>query len=77
VETKNDEGRTIKMTQEAYNLPAACIEGKQPTELPSPPRMDDPLAIFAARGEAPAKRLACRGCGFTIYAGQCVATCAA
>ena len=38
VETKNDEGRTIKKTQEAYNLPAACIEGKQPTELAFTPQ---------------------------------------
>ena len=31
-ETKNDEGRTIKMTQEVYNLLASCVRGKKPKD---------------------------------------------
>lgn len=31
-ETKNSEGRTVKMTDEAYTLLAACIQGKQPND---------------------------------------------
>jgi hypothetical protein len=35
--------------------------------------MDHPWAIFAVLGEAPARRLAFRDCGFITFAGQGVA----
>jgi integrase len=31
-ETKNDEGRVVKMTEEAYNLLRPCVEGKKPDD---------------------------------------------
>jgi integrase len=32
-ETKNDEGRTVKMTNEVYQLLSACVAGKGPTDF--------------------------------------------
>jgi len=45
-ETKNDDGRTIKTTQEAYNLLAACIAGKEPADLAITRQDGSPVGDF-------------------------------
>jgi integrase len=65
-ETKNDEGRTIRTTQEAYNLLTACIEGKEPTDLAITRQDGSPVGDFrrawrSACSEAGVPRLRLHG----------------